>query len=100
MYTWMARLRKEEPELFAKPNAGQWIELSREAIAAQTALAPRPEALPVRPAAAPACPDSGNGGAAGPASPIIVHLNGADVAVPAGSAESDVSAVLKAVAGL
>ena len=39
MYGWMSRFRKEEPELFEKPNASEWIEVTREAIAAQTALA-------------------------------------------------------------
>ena len=30
MYGWMLRLRKEEPELFERPNTGQWIEVTRD----------------------------------------------------------------------
>ena len=94
IYRWMARFRDEEPELFGKPAASQWIELSRESIAAQTALAvnPKPEA-PVAPV--PASAAAGRSPA-----PIVVHLNGADVAVPAGSAGADISAVLRAVTAL
>ena len=94
MYRWMARFRDEEPELFGKPAASQWIELSREAIAAQTALAPKPQSPP---AAAQPCPDRSP---AGPPSPIIVHVNGADVAVPPGSADAHIASVLRAVAAL
>ena len=92
-YRWLARFRREEPEAFGGGGPSQWIELSREAIAAQTALA-------VSAAASPTArrPEGVRGKAGAP--PIVVHLNGADVAVPAGSAEPDVSAVLRAVAGL
>ena len=41
MYAWMARFRKEEPELFGQPNTSEWVEISRESIAARTALAKR-----------------------------------------------------------
>ena len=96
MYGWMARFRKEEPELFEEPNASQWIELSREAIAAQTALAtktgaPGPEIAP---------PAKAEAAGKATASPVIVRLNGADVAVPSGSAESGVASALRAVASL
>ena len=97
MYGWMARFRKEEPELFAKPNAGEWIELSREAIAAQTALAERPKAAPAPPEAIRDAAD-GTGNPAAP--PIIVRENGADVAVPPGSADAHIASVLRAVAAL
>ena len=43
MYGWMSRFRKEEPELFESPSSGEWIELSREAVSARTALATRPD---------------------------------------------------------
>lgn len=96
MYAWMARFRKEEPELFEKPNASQWIELSRGAIAAQTALAMKPEAANVPDVA----PIAGTAGANARSAPIIVHVNGAEVAVPPGSADADIASVLKAVAAL
>ena len=41
MYFWMSKFRKEEPELFGQPNATEWIEVTRESIAARTALAKR-----------------------------------------------------------
>ena len=95
IYRWMARFRNEEPELFGKPAASQWIELSRESIAAQTALAMAPAP------AAPVAPTPADDVAAERrTAPIVVHLNGADVAVPAGSAEADISTVLRAVAAL
>ena len=97
MYTWMARFRKEEPELFETPNASQWIELSRESIAAQTALATKAGAGGAATAATIAppeagCPPSG--------APVIVRLNGAEVVVPQGAADAFLSSVLKAVASL
>ena len=96
MYAWMARFRKEEPELFEKPNASQRLELSRDAIAAQTALAMKPEAagMPDKTPVARAV------GANAPSAPIIVYVNGAEVAVPPGSADAHIASVLKAVAVL
>ena len=92
MYFWMSKFRKEEPELFGKPSASEWIEVTRESIAARTALAKRgatctPPAMG-HPAEAPV----------GPA--VIVRLNGADIIVPEGSAEAHVASVLRAVASL
>jgi hypothetical protein len=96
MYAWMARFREEEPELFEKPNASQWIELSRDAIAAQTALATMPAADDGLVEA----PVSGAMEANVPSAPIIVRVNGAEVAVPPGSADAHIASVLKAVAAL
>ena len=96
MYRWMAIFRDEEPELFEKPNASQWIELSRDAIAAQTALATKP-AAGGGPVAMPAC-ETVNTKA--PPAPIIVRVNGAEVAVPPGSADAHIASVLRAVARL
>ena len=100
MYGWMSRFRKEEPELFEKPNAGEWIEVTREAIAAQTALAKPCASVVVKEEAGNlAAVQSGHAGAHD-ASAIVVSMNGAAVAVPAGSAEADVATVLRAVASL
>ena len=100
MYGWMARFRKEEPELFGRPNASEWVEVTREAIAMQTALA-KPGSAAI------AKEESGNPSAvqngrmrAHDAAAIVVSVNGAAVAVPAGSAEDDVAMVLRAVAAL
>lgn len=95
MYSWMARFRKEEPELFEKPNASQWIELSRDAIAAQTALATAPA-----PGGGTAVATCGDAGAGVPPAPIIVRVNGVEVAVPAGSPDAHIASVLRAVASL
>lgn len=100
MYFWMSKFRKEEPELFGKPAAGEWIELTRETIAAKTALATWKEARAV--------PAAGNGTLRAAhsdseptgASAIVVRLNGADVIVPDGAAEQRIASVLRAVASL
>ena len=98
MYFWMSKFRKEEPELFGKLNAGEWIEVTRESIAQRTALAKREGA------AAPAAASSGKtmtGSAEAPVGPaVIVRLSGADVVVPDGAAEQHIASVLRAVASL
>ena len=99
MYYWMSKFRKEEPELFGGPNAGEWIEITRESIAARTALARREEA------SVPATPPAAETAAVGDGAPIgsaavIVRVNGADVVVPEGVAEAHVASVLRAVASL
>ena len=96
MYAWMARFRKEEPDLFERPNAAQWIELSKDAIAARTALAPAAADV----SGGVAAPIAENDAADIPSTPIIVHMNGVDVAVPAGAPEASIASVLKAVAAL
>ena len=98
MYYWMSRFRKEEPELFGRPNAAEWVEVTRESIAARTALAKR-EAAAAPAAAAPGKTVAGS--AEAPAgSAVIVRLNGADVVVPDGAAERHIASVLRAVASL
>ena len=88
MYYWMARFRKEEPELFGGPGAGEWIEVTRESIAARSALAKRGEA------------GAATGAEAPPGQAVVVRLNGADVVVPDGIAEEHAARVLRAVASL
>ena len=100
MYGWMSRFRKEEPELFESPSSGEWIEVTREAIAAQTALAkPCASVVAKEEAGNLAAVQNGHAGAHD-ASAIVVSMNGAAVAVPAGSAEADIATVLRAVASL
>ena len=98
MYGWMSRFRKEEPELFESPSSGEWIELSREAVSARTALATRPDAIPAH--HAPTSASASPAGSPRDASAIVVSMNGAAVAVPPGSAEADIATVLRAVASL
>ena len=98
MYYWMSRFRKEETELFGRPNATEWIEVTRESIAARTALAKREgTAVPADTASGKtvAGPDGAPAGSA-----VVVRLNGADVVVPDGAAERHVASVLRAVASL
>jgi transposase-like protein len=112
MYAWISLFAKTEPELFGgKENIvdsskRRWLESTRLNIKASRQLAVRPAAgvvivdtlyekpTPVeshrRTATQPtATPDT-----------ISVSLRGAYVSIPPGSAESDISPVLKAVAGL
>ena len=100
MYMWMSRFRKQEPGMFAGQRASDWIELSREAVSAKTALA---RAEPLTTAQAPT-PEDGFCGKAACADDglraIIVRINGAEVAVPDGSAERDIAAVMRAVASV
>ena len=100
MYYWMSRLRKEEPELFGGPSAGEWVEITRESIAARTALAKRQEpAAPVPASATVATASAGPETTAGPAA-VVVRVNGADVVVPEGVSEPHAASVLRAVASL
>ena len=99
MYYWMAKFRKEEPELFGGPNAGEWVEVTRESIAARTALARRDEAAVPTAASVATAAGADPGAAIGPTA-IIVRINGADVVVPEGVAETRVASVLRAVASL
>ena len=100
MYYWMSRFRKEEPELFGRPNTSEWVEITRESIAARTALAKRGEP------AAPAVPPGASAETAASPAPgafpaaVVVRLNGADVIVPEGAPESHVASVLRTVASL
>lgn len=93
MYAWMARFRKEEPELFGGPDARGWIEVSREAISSRTALAVGPAR-----AAAPAAAEPQ--GRAGDAQAVTVRMNGAEVVVPEGVGQPHLASVLRAVASL
>ena len=99
MYYWMSRFRKEEPELFGGPNAGEWVEITRESIAARTALAKRGEAAVPATASVAAAAAPGSGTPTGPAA-VVVRVNGADVIVPEGASEPHVASVLRAVASL
>ena len=82
------------------PSAGEWVEITRESIAARTALAKRQEpAVPVPASATVATASAGLETTAGPAA-VVVRINGADVVVPEGVSESHAASVLRAVASL
>ena len=92
MYYWMARLRKEEPDLFEDPTCGEWIELSRGSIAARTALAVRGDEA--------AADATGGTAVCSAGTALVVRVNGTDVVIPEGASESHVSMVLRAVSAL
>lgn len=98
MYAWMARFRKEEPELFGAGNASEWIEVTREAISARTALATvdGPSHAAAVPAAAGGMPQE----RASDAPAVTVRVNGAEVVVPEGVGQGHLASVLRAVASL
>ena len=103
-YLWLHRFQDEDPETFGRrePKGGGWIELSRAELRDSVALAkagdPAP-AAPVVAAAAPIpAPAPDHRPVIGPA--IRISVNGAGVEVPAGAAEADIAAVLRAVASL
>ena len=102
MYMWMSRFREQEPGMFAAQRASDWIELSREAVSAKTALARTDSMAPAAEAPAPESGfrDDSPCAAEGGKRAIIVRINGAEVAVPAGSAEHDIAAVMRAVASV
>ena len=93
MYRWMSRFRKEEPDLFADPTCGEWIELSRASIAARTALAVRHDNAPASAAKAAV-------GTGVTTNALVVRMGRADVVVPEGATEPHLSMVLRAVASL
>jgi hypothetical protein len=95
MYRWMSVFRREEPDMFADPTHGEWIELSRGSIAARTALAVRTEGGDPD-CDSPAVEDRRSEGQ----SALVVRMNGADVMVPEGVTEPHLAMVLRAVAAL
>ena len=78
-YLWLHRFQDEDPETFGRrePKGGGWIELSRAELR-DSVPAPTPDHRPA----------------------IRISVNGAGVEVPAGAAEADIAAVLRAVASL
>ena len=76
LYRWMARFREEEPGRFPRRSSGasNWIKVTSAGIADG-----------VKPA---------------PALPIRVLVGRVELAIPAGSAESDIAAAMRAAASL
>lgn len=103
-YLWLHRFQDEDPETFGRrePKGGGWIELSRAELRDSVALAkaddPAPTAHAVAAAAPIPAPAPDQRPMIGPA--IRISVNGAGVEVPAGAAEADIAAVLRAVASL
>ena len=99
-YLWLHRFQDEDPETFGRrePKGGGWIELSRAELRDSVALAKADDPAPAAPVVAAAAPIPAPTPDHRPA--IRISVNGAGVEVPAGAAEADIAAVLRAVASL
>ena len=99
-YLWLHRFQDEDPETFGRrePKGGGWIELSRDELRDSVALAKADDPAPAAPVVAAAAPIPAPTPDHRPA--IRISVNGAGVEVPAGAAEADIAAVLRAVASL
>ena len=84
LYKWMAKFRGEEPGRFARKNSGTsgWVKVTRDGIAAAKAIVPADESL---------APE-------GPSTPLPIRalVGRVELAIPAGSAESDIAAAMRA----
>jgi transposase-like protein len=112
VYAWVSSFAETEPELFGGAqnivdrSKRRWLESTRLNIRATKQLAVRPAAGVVivdtlygEPAPAPTSHRPASQSTASP-SAISIDMRGASVHIPPGSAESDISTVLKAVARL
>lgn len=99
-YLWLHGFQDEDPETFGRrePKGGGWIELSRAELRDSVALAKADDPAPAAPVVAAAAPIPAPTPDHRPA--IRISVNGAGVEVPAGAAEADITAVLRAVASL
>lgn len=82
LYRWMARFREEEPGRFPRRSSGasNWIKVTSAGIAD--------------------APGHVDGVKPAPALPIRVLVGRVELAIPAGSAESDIAAAMRAAASL
>lgn len=97
-YKWMAYFREMEPESFGSGNASRWIEVSRTELSASTALAVKADT-----SASPAVASARQAGQIASAivpSAITARVNGVELSIPPGTAESDVAAVMRAAVSL
>ena len=97
LYRWMARFREEEPGRFPRRSstASNWIKVTAGGIADAKAIVPAGDA------ADPELDGSAiRGEAANPALPIRALVGRVELAVPAGSAESDIAAAMRAAPSL
>ena len=96
LYRWMARFREEEPGRFPRRSgkASNWIKVTAGGIADAKAIVPAGDPAP----AGPACSVGGEAPAA--ALPIRALVGRVELAIPAGSAEPDIAAAMRAAASL
>lgn len=99
LYRWMARFREEEPGRFPRRSskASNWIKVTAGGIADAKAIVPIDDAADREPATADASADIG---ARADAPPIRALVGRVELAIPAGSAEYDIAAAMRAAASL
>ena len=100
LYRWMARFREEEPGRFPRRSSGasNWIKVTAGGIADAKAIVPAGDAAPAAPESADQ--PMGAHGRDGGALPIRALVGRVELAIPAGSAESDIAAAMRAAASL
>lgn len=106
-YLWLARYRSEHPTdaspkpLQKKKQTTEWIALSKQDIADQTAIVVSDTAnVETERPLADVCDNDENGDAVEQFPFIGVQLNGASVTIPAGTAKTDIENVIQAVSKL
>lgn len=95
MYRWLAVFRDEDPGRFGGKNSetSEWVKVTRQGIAEAKAIVPAAGAAdPAEEAPASWSPSA--------ASPIRALVGRVELAIPAGSAESDIAAAMRAAASL
>ena len=108
MYEWLSAFAESEPELFGgvanivDRSKRRWVESTRANIAASNALATRqpPGVILIDTLFAEPAPTNTSTKSTEKANDINVRLNGASIAIPAGSATRDISSVLKVISKL
>ncbi len=100
LYSWMARFREEEPGRFPARNADAsgWMKVTRLGIADAKAIVPAAGAAVATPD--PASPGRPADAPRAGASAIRALVGRVELAIPAGSAEPDIAAAMRAAASL
>ena len=100
-YAWMAKFWKEETALFPECNASEWIEITKEGLAASVALAPVKADCMSLPTQTKADRSTGMATNIPVTAPTIrTQVNGIEMLISAGSTEEDITAVFKAAMSL
>ena len=98
LYKWMARFREEDPDRFPRRSseASNWMKVTRGGMSDAVAIVPAAGAAGVDEAA-----ERSQGPAAAVAPlPIRALVGRVELAIPAGSSESDIAAAMRAAASL
>lgn len=102
LYSWMAKFRKEEAELFEQHNTSEWIEITKEKLAANIALAPTTEGgviLNARTKSETNSPTKHQSTVQSTPG-ICARIGGVELSISPGSIQADIEAVFKAAISL